>query len=194
MSAHHDHPTQTLHAEYRYPIFSPKGSIEGALLHAGHDILQIVFEPHGSPGADAFASLRAGANVAVEVRPEPPSDKGGAPHRVYRFERLVSVDGKKPSAAAERKGSAPFAGIVVRLNYARHGEANGVVLDSGDFIHTRPDGMAQLKLEVGDRVEADGEARPLIGGVGCVVEATVVNGKPVGKPKPPKPAEPVKNG
>ncbi len=186
MSARHDHPTETLQAEYRYPIYSPKGSIEGALLHAGHDTLQIVFEPHGGPGADAFAGLRAGASVAVEVRREPPSATGAAPHRVYRFERLVSVDGKKPAAATEHKGSAPFTGIVVRLNFARHGEANGVVLDNGDFIHTKPDGMAQLRLEVGDRVEADGEARPLIGGVGRVVEATVVNGKPVGRPNLPK--------
>ena len=74
----------------------------------------------------------------------------------------------------------------MRLNFARHGEANGVVLDSGHFIHTKPDGMAKLKLEVGDRVEADGEARPLSTGTGQVVEASVVNGKPVGKPKPPK--------
>ncbi len=186
MSARHDHPTETLHAEYRYPIYSPKGSIEGALLHAGHDTLQVVFEPYGGPGADAFASLQAGASVAVEVRLAPPSATGAAQHRVYRFERMVSVDGKKPAAATERKGSAPFTGIVVRLNFARHGEANGVVLDSGDFIHTQPDGMAQLRLEIGDRVEADGEARPLIGGVGHVVEATVVNGKPVGRPNPPK--------
>jgi hypothetical protein len=186
MNARHDQPTETLRAEYRYPIYSPKGSIEGALLHAGHDTLQIVFEPHGGPGADAFAGLQPGASVAVEVRLAPLSDKGGAQHRVYRFERMVSVDGKKSAAATERKSGPPYAGTVVRLNFARHGEANGVVLDSGDFIHTQPDGMARLRLEVGDRVEADGEARPLIGGVGRVVEATVVNGKPVGRPNLPK--------
>ena len=32
----------------------------------------------------------------------------------------------------------------MRLNYAKHGAANGVVLDNGDFVHTRPDGFAAL--------------------------------------------------
>ena len=185
MSARYDHPTETIDGEFRYPIYSPKGGIEGALLHAGHDAVQLVFEPHGGPGAEAFSGLKAGEMVQVEARAEPASDKGDAQHAVYRFERLVSVNGRKP-ASLVHGAQAPYSGIVVRLNFARHGEANGVVLDSGHFIHTKPDGMAKLKLTVGDRVEADGEARPLVNGAGQVVEAAVVNGKPVGQPKPPK--------
>ena len=185
MNARPNHSSDTLEGEFRYPIYSPKGGIEGALLYVADTPVQIVFEPHGGAGADAFAALKAGETVSVEAVAEPASDKGEAQHAVYRFERLVSVNGRRP-AQASVKAHAPFGGIVVRLNFARHGEANGVVLDSGDFIHTKPDGMATLKLEVGDRVEADGEARPLITGAGRVVEARVVNGKAVGKPKPPK--------
>jgi hypothetical protein len=185
MNARHDHAVETIDGEFQYPIYSPKGGIEGALLHVGHDLVQLVFEPHGGPGAEAFSGLKAGEAVSVEAHAEGPSDKGEAQHAVYRFERLVSVNGKKP-AEPTPGAHAPYSGIVVRLNFARHGEANGVVLDSGHFIHTKPDGMAKLKLEVGDRVEADGNARPLINGTGQVVEAAVVNGKPVGKPKPPK--------
>ena len=70
-------------------------------------------------------------------------------------------------------------GTVVRFNYARHGEANGVVLDSGDFVHTRPDGFALLGFEIGMHVEADGESRALVGGAGRVIEARVVNGVPL---------------
>jgi hypothetical protein len=85
---------------------------------------------------------------------------------------------------------APYSGIVVRLNFARHGEPNGFVLDSGDFIHTRPEGMAQLQLGVGERVEADGETRPLAGGAGVVVEASVINGRALDGPRarPKRPA------
>jgi hypothetical protein len=185
MNARHDHASEIIDGEFQYPIYSPKGGIEGALLHAGNDPVQLVFEPHGGPGAEAFAKLKAGEAVSVEAHAEAPSDKGEAQHLVYRFERLISVNGHKPAKPAPG-AQALFSGTVVRLNFARHGEANGVVLDSGDFIHTKPDGMAKLKLEVGDRVEADGPARPLVDGSGQVVEASVVNGKPIGKPKPPK--------
>ena len=70
----------------------------------------------------------------------------------------------------------------MRVNYARHGAANGVILDTGDFIHTRPEGMAKLKLKVGDPVAADGDAQRLADDSGWAVEASMVNGKPV-KPR-----------
>ena len=184
MNAKHDHKAETIDAEFQYPIYSPKGGIEGALLHAGNDLVQLVFEPHGGPGAEAFTGLKAGEAVSVEVHAEGPSDKGESQHAVYRFERLVSVNGKKPAKPAPG-ARAPYSGIVVRLNFARHGEANGVVLDSGHFIHTRPDGMARLKLAVGDPVQADGPSRALFGGGGQVVEATHVNGNAMQKkPRP----------
>jgi hypothetical protein len=68
-------------------------------------------------------------------------------------------------------------GTVVRFNYARHGQANGVVLDTGDFVHTKPDGLARLALKVGDKVRAEGRSQPLATGQGRVVEAVRVNGQ-----------------
>ena len=47
-------------------------------------------------------------------------------------------------------------GVVTRLNYARHGEANGVVLDGGDFLHLKPDGMKRVELKVGQPIKAHG--------------------------------------
>ena len=178
------HPRlDTVEGEFQYPIYSPKGGIEGALLKVGDAAVQLVFDPHDEAAGARFAALAPGQSVAAAVRPEPPSDKGEAAHPVHRFERLVAIDGAKP----ERAGTAPagFSGTVVRLNFARHGEANGVVLDTGDFIHTRPDGMARLKLAVGDPVQADGPSRALFGGGGQVVEATHVNGNAMQKkPRP----------
>jgi len=65
------------------------------------------------------------------------------------------------------------------VNFARHGEANGVVLDSGDFIHTKPEGMKRLRLKIGDAVEADGDAQRLADDTGWAVDATSVNGRVV---------------
>jgi hypothetical protein len=56
------------------------------------------------------------------------------------------------------------------------------VLDTGDFIHTKTEGMARLKLKVGDTVRAD--ARPLSIGNGRAIEARRVNRKRVCSPNP----------
>jgi hypothetical protein len=42
-------------------------------------------------------------------------------------------------------------GIVKRRSHARLGEANGVDLDSGDFVHMKPDGMKRVGLQIGQR-------------------------------------------
>jgi len=60
------------------------------------------------------------------------------------------------------------------MHYALHGEANGVVLETGEFIHTRPDGMALLGLEVGAKVQATGELRMTVLGT-VLLEAHEVN-------------------
>lgn len=109
----------------------------------------------------------------------PSSSKGEPQHFVYRLERLASIDGKEPKVAHRHQG---VSGTVVRFNYARHGCANGVVLDNGDFIHTRPDGYERLALKNGDKVDVEGEARPLATGTGRVIEARRINGRSVGPP------------
>ena len=157
-------------------IYSPRGEVEGVLLDTDGIATQFVTDPHDSATAQALAALRPGQALVVEGTLREPSDKGEPEHTVYDFERLVSVDGKaaRPAAAQHQ-----VMGKVVRFNYAKHGAANGVVLDSGDFVHTRPDGLARLKLKLGDAVSAEGPLRRLATGEGRVVEAQRVNGKPV---------------
>jgi hypothetical protein len=116
--------------------------------------------------------------LKLRVVPQGPSPKGRAEHPVYEFGELLSIDGSKPVKPKTRPGPA-YQGKVVRFNFAKHGAANGVVLDSGDFIHTKPEGMAKLRLKIGDLVEADGDAQRLVDDAGWAVEATVVNGKVV---------------
>ncbi|WP_218509825.1 hypothetical protein [Variovorax sp. dw_308] len=178
--AHHEDLLDVWSVEGRFHhlVYSPKGAIEGLLIDTDGVPTQFVADPHDPSVAEQFTGLREGQALVIEGTEAGPSPKGEALHTVYRFERLVSVDGKPPKPA--RPHDDEVTGTVVRFNYARHGAANGVVLDSGDFIHTRPEGMERLGLKIGDKVRATGEARPLVTGAGRVVEARSVNGTPVG--------------
>ena len=175
MPHHDDSPADVLwvlEGRLDQRIYSPKGAIEGLLVDVAGAPVQFVVAKHAD-GID-LAALKEGSLVVCEGYVAPPSPKGPAGHEVYDLERVVSVDGVDIDDDAASKDGAR--GTVVRLNFARHGEANGVVLDSGDFVHTRPDGFAMLGLEIGMHVEADGEARALADGAGRVIEARSVNG------------------
>lgn len=183
---HHSHDNHdtidvwSVEGRFQYLIYSPKGGIEGVLIDTDGVPTQFVFERHDEGAASAFAGLQVGQALVIEGTEEGPSPKakgkGNAAHTVYRFERLASIDGEPPQHA---QADERVDGTVVRFNYARHGEANGVVLDTGDFVHTRPDGLARLGLKIGDKVRAEGRAQPLTTGEGRVVEAARVNGRSV---------------
>jgi hypothetical protein len=167
-----------IHGRFRHLIYSPRGGIEGVLLELGDGPAQVVFDKHDDESPLAFEHLHDGDELVVDVTPAEPSAKGEADHPVYDYGRIVSIKGVKPAKRRPASGAA-YKGVVARLNYARHGAANGVVLDTGDFIHTRPDAMARLGLKVGDFVEADGDAQMLSTGNGWAVEATKVNRKAI---------------
>jgi hypothetical protein len=140
---------------------------------------QVVFDKHDEESPLAFEHLHDGDELVIEVALAAHSSKGEAEHPVYNYGRLISIKGVMPAKRRAASGAA-YKGIVVRFNYARHGAANGVVLDTGDFIHTKPDGMAKLGLKVGDAVEADGDAQMISTGKGWAAEATKVNRKALG--------------
>lgn len=176
----HDHEmvdVWSVEGQFAQLIYSPKGAIEGVLITTDDVPTQFVTDPQDPAIVQLFAAVKPGQALVIEGIEAGPSPKGEAAHTVYLFERLVSVDGKDaaPVMAPRRAG-----GTVVRLNYAKHGEANGVVLDTGDFVHTKPDGLARLGLKVGDKVTAEGPSRALVTGHGRVIDAHSVNGEAVG--------------
>ena len=69
----------------------------------------------------------------------PQARQGRSP--VYRLVSLTGTDGKALifSGPATRE-TVTVQGVVKRINYARHGAANGVILESGDFVHLKPAG------------------------------------------------------
>lgn len=161
---------RTLHCRVAAHNFSPKGKVEGLLVEAAGRTSQVVF-PHRA-GINEAGSIAVGQMINLVVKAGPFSSKGEVSHPIYRF---ISIAKAEKARRVESPNSSPIAGIVTRLNYARHGEPNGVVLDSGNFIHLKPDGMREMQLKIGDRVEAEGDVRQMELG-GLVVEATVVNG------------------
>lgn len=179
-----DRPRATVQGEFVHLIYSPKGDTEGVLVDVQAGPVQLVIDHDDHETGSILKHLLPGQLLSARVHAHKPTKKGSGAHPTYVLQTLLKVDGKKPPAPPADQPSG-YHGRVVRLNYARHGQANGVVLDSGDFIHLKPEGFAELNLQVGDEVHADGDAQRLADDRGWAVEAVEVNGHAVktGKPR-----------
>lgn len=94
-------------------------------------------------------------------------------HKVYR---LVSITvGDKTLDLAAKFGQAQAAGVIKHLNYDRGGRIDGAILDSGEFVLVPPAAAATMKLQVGQKMIADGMSRQLANGL-TVLMARTVNG------------------
>ena len=170
-------PAAKIKGTFTQVIHSPKGGVEGLLMESDGQVVQFVLAKDDAAGAALVGRLSHGQAITVAGDLAPPSSKGEAAHPVRALDKIAAVDGKAPKKTSAAAGG--YAGTIVRLNYARHGAPNGYVLDSGDFIHVKPDGFAKLGLNVGDVVTADGDAHFLATGGGWAVEAVTVNRKHV---------------
>lgn len=171
-----EHDTRALSGAVRQHNFSPKGEIEGLVLDTAAGPVQVNF-PHGPKGASC-PTPAPGSAVRFVVRDDHhAADHDPGEHPVCEFvaDADAGSDAARPPAVE---------GVVARLNYARHGEPNGVVLDTGDFVHLKPHGMRLVTLAVGDRVVAEGPSRQAVNGR-LVFEAAVVNGVEIthGRPR-----------
>jgi hypothetical protein len=179
----HQRSREKFHGVLQEFNFSPKGGIEGFLLDSDGQTVQVNVTPDVG-----FAVVRGiGQNVVATVEPEPAAAKHRkGEHSVYSLVTLTGADGKTLIYSGAADGEvATVKGVVKRINYARHGEANGVVLASGDFVHLKPVGMKRVALKVGDQVTAEGTSALMPLGQ-QVIEAKTINGIDVlsGKPAP----------
>jgi hypothetical protein len=178
---HYERKLEKFHGALQEFNLSPKGGIEGFLLHSEGQTVQVNVTPDVG-----FAVVRGiGQNVEATVEADSASVKHGkGDHPIYSLVTLTGTDGKTLiHAGAGEPEMATVEGIVKRINYARHGAANGVVLESGDFIHLKPEGMKHIGLNVGDKVTAEGTAALMPLGQ-QVIEATSVNGVALTAKKP----------
>ena len=128
-----------------------------------------------------FAVVRGiGQNVEAVAEPESTKHQRGD-HPVYRLVKLLGTDGKV-LIFAERgdEQDVTIVGTVKRINYAKNGAADGVILDSGDLVHLSPAGMKNSGLKVGDQVTAEGTASVMPLGQ-QFIEAKIINGAAVSK-------------
>jgi hypothetical protein len=178
---HHERKLEKFRGALQEFNFSPKGGIEGFLLHSEGQTVQVNVTPDVG-----FAVVR-GIGQNVEATVELDSDSvthGKGDHPVYSLVTLTGTDGKALiHAAAGDAETATVHGVVKRINYDRHGAANGLVLESGDFVHLEPEGMKSIGLKVGDTVTAEGAAALMPLGQ-QVIEAKTVNGVAVMAKKP----------
>lgn len=172
--------TQMLSGTLLQFVFSPKGAVEGLYIAQPDEApVQVVVPLMCS---DAIArSLRAGDRVTVRVGLEDERDNDEL-HHVFRLHAMLNESGKPLSVGGDMDGRSKVVGKVKYLNFAKHGEPNGVVLESGDFVHLKPEGMERLQLAIGDEVRAEGKTRSHVLG-GVVLEAESVNGKKLAKKK-----------
>lgn len=176
--------SEDLSGSYVAPLFSPRGEIEGVLVKNKRGVTtQLVLERDQHDVVSLIKDLDPGTELVAEVSGMVSSKKGAASHEVRALVRIVSINGTKTK---NDRSNRIFKGKVERLHYARHGEPNGVILDSGDFIHLKPHGFREARISVGDLVEARGPSRALATGGGSVVEADAINGSTVAKKRTPE--------
>ena len=160
---------------------SPKGFYEGLLLDTTKQLVQVNF-PKEAPRS-LIDALTPGAKASFEVEPEEP--RGKPDHDVFK---LIRVLGENENGTPHPDEHQSFSGRIVRLNYALHGEVNGGILDSGDFLHLKPEGAAALNIKPDMEVQGTGETKPMVGGH-SVIDAHVVNGIRINHPAKKKHAK-----
>ena len=164
--------TEFIHGTCQQLLFSPKGGIEGALVKMKGSVLQVSVPP--DQGAALAQVTAPGRQLRVlAVADHSPKTAAGA-HPVFKFSSFADVAGQAIDGPDADPGQTVIKGVVGAWHYARHGEPNGVILETGEFIHLRPHGMAAAGLDIGSRVNAVGEMRRTVLGT-RMLEAHRVN-------------------
>lgn len=198
-----DGETQTLKGAVERFNHSPKGEYDALLMKSDGKLVQINFPPHMA--AEIAKALAVGDQISVVAA----SKESKGDHPVYELQKVTTAKGTeivlpepkprakpepKPHAKPKAKPVETIEGVVKYLSYARRGEVNGAVLASGDFVHLGPHGAEMLKLSVGQKLKAEGEAAPMADGHKVIEHPMKVNDMeiPGGRrpekspPKPPR--------
>lgn len=167
------HPREMLSGTCENLLFSPRGGIEGVLMSVQGRKLQISMTQE--TGAAMAQKTAPGKRLRVLATADHSPKTADAAHPVYQFDALADASGQPLDWPGETDGSTTIKGVVERIHYARHGQPNGVVLATGEFIHLRPHGSEALTLAVGSKVTASGEMKMTILGT-RMLEARHANG------------------
>jgi hypothetical protein len=156
-----------------------RGSINAIILKDGDRLAQLNFAP------DQSAAISAATSVGQKIQATAMAEPSNADHPVYRLQSLTGADGKRVEISGPEDGkSIHVDGTVKHLNYTPRGEVDGAVLDSGDFLQLGPGGAEDVGLTMGQKISADGTARPMSDGHN-LINADKVNGTEISHPGGP---------
>jgi hypothetical protein len=170
-------PKETLEGALQGYNFNPGGRHDSLMLTTEGGLVQLNFPAELADQVAAVAS--AGSTLNAHVRPE----RSEGDHQVYRLEKLWVGD-KELVIGGEDAPESELKGVIKSFNYGRHGETNGFVLESGDFVQLGPKEAERVRLEVGQELTAKGHLRKMPSGK-QLLKARVINGVEV-KPTPPE--------
>jgi hypothetical protein len=153
-------------------LLSPKGCIEGALVKVKGKRVQL--SCNLETGDVLFRSYGPGKKLRVLATADHSPKTEHGEHPVYEFDCFADAAGKALKSSDGAPGQTTITGVVAQLHFARHGQPNGVILETGEFLHLRPHGMAQTGLSPGAKVTAVGEVRMTVFGT-RMLEAHRVN-------------------
>lgn len=95
--------------------------------------------------------------------------------------------------AKQGNRSQQIEGIVEHLNFAKNGEPNGAVLDTGHFVHMKPRAAQALGLQAGQALQVQGRLKASGSDGQQVIEAYIVNGIDVSSGRAAKKTAPAKS-
>ena len=165
-------PSELISGTCQQLLFSPKGGIEGALVKVKGKTVQISVTPDLGAALARVTGPARRLRVLAEADHSPKTADGA--HPVYKLESLADAAGQAIEWPEFDSADTTIKGVVATLHFARHGEPNGVVLETGEFIHLRPHGMALVGLGIGSKIIAVGKQRMTILGT-RMLEAQQVN-------------------
>ena len=160
---------------------SPKGTYDGFLLRTEQKVLQFNFPRFWAARIAEIAPVGS----KVEAYGEPDGDKRPREHVVHQLSVLKAKGGTINLDNGNAHAPVHVNGTVERINFAKHGEANGAILSGGDFVHLRPRGAKAVSLEIGQMLDVVGECRPS-SLPSKVIEAFTVNGIDINKKRAKK--------
>jgi len=160
---------------------SPKGTYDGFLLRTEEKVLQFNFPRFWAARIAEIAPVGS----KVEASGKPDGDKRPREHVVHDLAVLKAKGSTLNLDNGNAHAQVHVSGTVERINFAKHGEANGAILSGGDFVHLRPRGAKAVSLEVGQMLNVLGECRPS-SLPSKVIEAFTVNGVEVRKKRSKK--------
>lgn len=150
--------TEPLSGTCQQFLFSPKGAIEGMLLTVAEKCVQVALS--ANEGVALARMYAIGNPIHLHAMPDRTAKVmervGDGVHAVYLFKSLVDSNGHPVTLRPENKSNATLNGTVKAMHFARHGQPNGVMLETGDFVHLGPDAMVKSGIKVGSKVHAIG--------------------------------------